>query len=97
MTRVTLGLLDEAPFLNDGDLVLVVVPMVESGDNDGSIWQVHHRTGAERGDHLTGAKFGRVHGLGVQSLRVLTPSSTLGSTSRMERLARNFRRTAGKF
>jgi transposase len=76
---------------------IVVLPMVEAGDEDGSVRQVHHCAGAEGSDDLAGAKLGRGHGFCVQSFKFLTPRSTLGSTSRIERLARNFRRTGGRF
>ena len=77
--------------------VYELIDAIEAGDEDGSVRQVHHCAGAEGSDDLAGAKLGRGHGFCVQSFKFLTPRSTLGSTSRIERLARNFRRTGGRF
>ena len=82
------------------DLVATLRPVVEPGDEDGMLGKIDHGPGAERRDDLALAdlavRFGRcvfrscVLLLDVNAVDVFTQRFTLGSTSRSERLARNF-------
>ena len=49
-----LELLHETRLLNQRNLIHVVVPIIQPGNDDRGVGQVHHRTRAKRGDDLTG-------------------------------------------
>ena len=78
-------------------------PRIQPAYEDGVIGQVHHRAGAKRGNQLAStylsvwsATGATTHDSASSSASISTPSIvlshrlTLGSTSRIERLARNF-------
>ena len=82
------------------NLLAALRPMIETGDEHGVIGQVQHGPGAKGHDDLALAHFavwlGSRFAAHASSSSTSVPSSvfiqrfTLGSTSRMERLARNF-------